>query len=250
MIDETAAAGFGAQAGAYERGRPSYPADAVAWLIDRLAIAPGSRVLDLGSGTGKLTRLLVPSGADLVAVEPVAAMREQFRDAVPGIEVLDGTAEAIPLPDQSVAAVVVAQAFHWFDADCALREISRVLRPGGALGLVWNERDESVAWVRELTAITHWDVRMPYKVGTDWRSVLDASGVFEAAAKMQFPYEQELDVEGLVDRVSSVSYLAAMSDEERAPYLDRVRALVDGFPQPFVLPYVTSTYTCRRLPPS
>jgi SAM-dependent methyltransferase len=250
VIDETAAAGFGAQAGAYERGRPSYPNAAVAWMIDRLEITRGSRVLDLGSGTGKFTRLLVPSGAELLAVEPVPAMREQFRSAVPGIEVLDGTAETLPLPDSSVDAVVCAQAFHWFDADQALREITRVLRPLGGLGLIWNERDESVPWVRELTVITHWDVRMPYRVGTDWRSVLDASGLLEPSEKRQFPYEQELDVEGLVDRVSSVSYLAAMSAEERAPYLDRVRELVDGFPRPFVLPYVTSTYTCRRLLPS
>ena len=250
MIDETAAAGFGAQASAYERGRPSYPDAAVTWLVDQLRIRAGTRVLDLGAGTGKFTRLLEATGADLVAVEPVEAMRAAFRNAVPNVEALDGSAEAIPLASRRVDAVVVAQAFHWFDAERALAEIARVLKPGGALGLVWNERDESVPWVRELTTVIHWDICMPYAVGTDWRSVLDRSGLFAPSEMSRFSYEQELDAEGLVDRVSSVSYLAAMSAQDRAPYLDQVRALVAGFPKRFVLPYVTTAYACRRLTPS
>jgi len=152
-LSDVAAAGFGAGAQDYERGRPSYPDDLVVWMAERLRIGAGSRVVDLAAGTGKLTRLLVPTGADLVAVEPVAAMREQLAAVVPGVPALDGTAESIPLAPASVDAVTVAQAFHWFDADAALAEIARVLRPGGALGLVWNERDVREPWVAELSKL-------------------------------------------------------------------------------------------------
>jgi ubiquinone/menaquinone biosynthesis C-methylase UbiE len=125
-----AARGFEQAADAYERARPTYPQAAVAWLCERLAVRRGRRVLDLAAGTGKLTRSLVAAGADVVAVEPIAAMRERLP---PEVEALDGTAEAIPLPGASVDAVTVAQAFHWFDAEPALAEIHRVLRPGGTL---------------------------------------------------------------------------------------------------------------------
>ena len=171
-INEQAEAGFGRGAATYERGRPSYPADAIDVLVRELGIGPDRDVLDLAAGTGKLTRLLVPTGARLVAVEPVAAMADQLRTAVPGVEVHDGTAEAIPLPDGSVDAVVVGQAFHWFDAPVALAEIARVLRPGGGLGLIWNERDSSVPWVAELTArsagTSATGGRVPYTLEEDW----------------------------------------------------------------------------------
>ena len=134
-VNPVAAAGFGRAADAYERSRPSYPADAVARLAAELEIRPARRVLDLAAGTGKFTRLLAEIGADLVAVEPSAAMRSQFAVVLPDIPLHEGTAEQIPLADDSVDAVVVAQAFHWFDAEPALAEISRVLRPEGRLGL-------------------------------------------------------------------------------------------------------------------
>ena len=134
-VNPVAAAGFGRAADVYERSRPSYPADAVARLVSELDIRAGRRVLDLAAGTGKLTRLLAEHGAELVAVEPSAAMREAFVSVLPGVPVHEGTAEKIPLADTSVDAVVVAQAFHWFDAPRALVEIARVLRPVGGLAL-------------------------------------------------------------------------------------------------------------------
>jgi SAM-dependent methyltransferase len=124
---------FGPAAGDYEAARPSYPPEAVALLERELGVGPGARVCDLAAGTGKLTRLLASTGADVVAVEPVPGMRDQLLATTPGVEVLDGTAEAIPLPDGSVDVVTVAQAFHWFRFDEALAEIARVLRPGGTL---------------------------------------------------------------------------------------------------------------------
>ena len=140
-IHPTAAAGFSAARRSTSGHGPGYPDEAVAWVAERLGIGPGRDVLDLAAGTGKLTRQLVPLGARIVAVEPIDAMRAELERAVPAVEALAGTAEAIPLPDGSVDAVTCAQAFHWFRADEAVREIRRVLRPGGGLALLWNGRD-------------------------------------------------------------------------------------------------------------
>ena len=146
-IHELAAKGFQAGADAYERGRPSYPDEAIAFTVEMLGLDAAATVVDLGAGTGKLTRLLVPSGARVVAVEPVEGMRRKLVELAAGaVRVLDGTAEAIPLPNGSADAVVVGQAFHWFAGAPALREIHRVLCPDGRLALLWNVRDESEPW--------------------------------------------------------------------------------------------------------
>ena len=132
-VHQAAAIGFDRAADAYERSRPSYPPEAIECIRAELAIGVGSRVLDLAAGTGKLTRLLIPLGATLVAIEPVAGMRRILQTLHPQLDVRDGTAEAIPLDDGSLDAVTCAQAFHWFDGPKALAEIRRVLRPGGGL---------------------------------------------------------------------------------------------------------------------
>jgi ubiquinone/menaquinone biosynthesis C-methylase UbiE len=149
----TAAAGFDRAADAYERGRPAYPADAVAHLAAHFRLGEGVTVLDLAAGTGKLTRMLATTGATVIAVEPVEGMRRVLAEVVPGARVLDGTAEAIPVEDGAVDAVTVAQAFHWFDSDRAVAEIARALRPGGGLGLIWNTFDTSVPWVETLRTL-------------------------------------------------------------------------------------------------
>jgi SAM-dependent methyltransferase len=246
-INPLAGAAFSSAAEAYERGRPSYPHEAVERLVSELGMEPGRRVLDLAAGTGKFTRLLLPTGADLVAVEPVAAMRAQLRASAGTIALLAGTAELLPFRDGSVDAICVAQAFHWFDAARALPEIARVLRPGSGLGLIWNERDESLPWAAALTRIMRWDVQMPYRVGTDWRAEVDGCGLFTEMQRQKFNYEQELDIETLVQRVASTSYIAAMEERERASLLGQVRDLVAAFPPRFMLPYVTDVYWCRRL---
>jgi SAM-dependent methyltransferase len=247
-VNPVASAGFGKLAAAYERGRPSYPDDAIALLARELGIGPGRRVLDLAAGTGKLTRLLVAFGADVIAVEPVDGMRAQLTANVADVEVLDGVAEAIPLDDASVDVVMVAQAFHWFDAPAALAEMARVLRPGGGVGLMWNERDESVPWVNELSQIMRWNTRKPYDTELDWCATLDRSERFTKARHAHFGYVQMLDADTLVERVESTSYLAAMTDAERAPYEARVRALVADFSSPFGLPYDTHVYWCSKRP--
>lgn len=248
-VHPTAAKGFGDGADAYERGRPGYPAEAVDLLVAELGIGPGRTVVDVGAGTGKLTRLLVPTGARVVAVEPVAAMRAGLARLVPGAEAVDGTAESLPVADGAADAVTVAQAFHWFDAPAALAEFARVLRPGGGLALVWNTRDESEPWVARLSAMIHWhDSPIPsYDRGQDWPAVVGAGGLFTAVRSRRFPYVQEMDADLLVERVLSTSYIAAKPAGERASIAAGVRDLVAGFPERFPLPYVTDVFWCHRL---
>ena len=153
QIHESAAKGFAAGADAYERGRPEYSTEAIAKLVEELRIGPGTRVLDLAAGTGKLTRALLPSGAEIVAVEPIPEMRAKLEASAPGVEAIEGTAERIPLPNHSVDAVVIGQAFHWFDGVRATSEIRRVLKPGGAVGLIWQSRDPKLDWILRLNEI-------------------------------------------------------------------------------------------------
>lgn len=249
-----AALGFDSNAVAYERARPSYPAEAVAHLVEHGAIGPGRRVIDLAAGTGKLTRLLVPTGADVVAVEPVAGMRAQLAAGLPGIVVLDGTAEDLPLPDDSADAVTVAQAFHWFDAPVALAEIRRVLHPGGHLLLLWNTRDRGHDWVRAFgdLLVDGPDAERPYDsyYDVDYAALVASAGGFTPVELWAHAWEQPCDPDLLVARAESVSVVGALADAERARVLDRVRELARTHPDlagrgSFGFPYVTRVYRCR-----
>ena len=254
-----AALGFDRNAVAYERARPSYPAEAVAHVVGHGAIGPGRRALDLAAGTGKLTRLLVPTGADLVAVEPVAAMRDQLATALPGIEVLDGTAEDLPLPDSSVDAVTVAQAFHWFDAPVALAEVRRVLRPSGHLFLIWNARDRNHDWVRVFgdLLVDGPDAERPYDsyYDVDYAALVASAGAggFTPVELWSHAWEQPYDEDLLVARAESVSVVGALAPDKRARVLDRVRHLARTHPDlagkaTFAFPYVTRVYRCLTTP--
>ncbi|MEO5837179.1 MAG: class I SAM-dependent methyltransferase [Acidimicrobiales bacterium] len=252
LVDPADAWGADQNASSYERGRPSYPPAAVEHLARVLNIGPGRTVVDLGAGTGKFTRLLLATGATVVAVEPQAAMRAELSAASAAsssssVEVLDGGAESIPLPDASVDVVCAATAFHWFDHEVAMPEIARVLRDGGGLGLIWNERDERVPWVREMTEIIRWDGYRPYGVTFDWRPFIGLGGFFTYDGRLQLPYAQLLDRASFVDRVSSISYISTLSPEARAPVLARCAELVAGFDEPFELPYQCDVIWASRV---
>lgn len=254
-VHDVAARGFATAGGAYETGRPEYPAAAIACLVEHLSIRQGSDVLDVGAGTGKLARLILPMGARVTGIEPVAGMREAFARALPGVAILDGTAEALPVPDASADAIVVGTAFHWFDGVAALREARRVLRPGGGLGIVWAVRDESVAWVAELLAMVATYLRgdPPRYASGAWRAAFaspEADAWFTPLQAATFPFSYEVDREAVVARVASTSFVGAAGEGERAEILDRARALLATHPQTrgrnrLEFPHRADVYWCR-----
>lgn len=245
-IDDLAARGFQAGAAAYELARPGYPDEALAVLRSELRIDQGTTVCDLAAGTGKLTRRLVELGASVVAVEPVKGMRAQLQAAVPGVEAVEGTAESIPLPDASVDVVTVAQAFHWFEAPSALVEIARVLKPGGGLAMVWNERDESTAWVAEMSRLIRWHERTVSRYQhVDWAGVVAEAQRFTRLQERSLQWDQPMTRDMLADRVRSISYIAVMPPTERERLAAEVTTLVGRLPEPFALPYLCRIQWCH-----
>lgn len=232
---------FGVVADAYERARPGYPDEAVRWLA---GVAPRD-VVDLGAGTGKLTRSLVALGHRVTAVEPLEEMLAHLRTTVPAAVAVAGSAEAIPLDDASADVVAVAQAFHWFDHPVALREITRVLRPEGRLALVWNTRDDRKPWVARLSAA----IGSETVESRDATEPVDASGLFGPVERATFDHAQRLDREGLRDLVLSRSYCATRTRAERAPVLAEVERLFDehGEGGSIELPYLTECFRASAL---
>jgi SAM-dependent methyltransferase len=247
MSVHRAARGFDRAAEVYDRIRPDYPREAIEWLADVLRLAPGSVVLDLAAGTGKLTGPLVSTGARVIAVEPSEEMLALLGRVVPAADALTGTAEGIPLADASVDAVTVAQAFHWFANDAALGEIHRVLRPNGALALVWNRRDLTApahALLEELMATKVGDT--PRHRDPDWNRVIDESPLFEPLAAVELPNVQRLPVGGLVERAASTSFIAALPEAERQELLAEVARREAALPKPIELPHVCELFAFRR----
>jgi SAM-dependent methyltransferase len=252
-IHESAARGFALVPDIYERGRPMYPFEAVRRLVRELGIQPRSTVLDLAAGTGKLTRLIAQIGATVVVVEPVNEMRKRLLETVPEAKAFSGTAEAIPLADASVDAVTVGQAFHWFDGDAALAEIHRVLRPGRRLGLIWNMKDESVDWVRLLAEIIEpYRGSAPKVASGAWKEAFERTKLFTPLQRARFSFVHDVDVETVVARVVSISFIAALDRAVRERVAAQVRELVRSHPETrgrvrFPLRYRTGVYWCERL---
>jgi SAM-dependent methyltransferase len=251
-VHRSAAVGFERAAEAYEHGRPAFPAEAIAFLTDRLRLDHGTTLVELGAGTGKLTRLLVPTGARIVCIEPVAAMRAALTAAVPGVETIDALAEDLPLPDRSADAAVAAQAFHWFDAERAVAELTRALRDGAGLALVWNVRDEGAAWVRAMS-----DLIEPFRGDTPghramrWREAFERTDSFTPLARTSFGYGHRTTPDGIVDRTLSISFIAALPADERAAVAEGMRRLLASDPDikgraEIVFPYRTDVWTCDR----
>jgi ubiquinone/menaquinone biosynthesis C-methylase UbiE len=234
---------FDRAAEAYERARPTYPPEAIDWIIEAVGLRSGDPVVDLAAGTGKLTRLLVERGLDVVAVEPVAGMRAVLAQRVPQARAVDGTAEAIPLPDACARAVTVAQAFHWFDPERAPSEIARVLAPDGALVIMANIRDKEDPLQEQLEKLMG-----PYRGDYPNRNWLDtwADNPLFVPEYREFRHEQLLDTETFVERVASVSWIASLPPDENARVLEATRALVAGTEEPIRMPYITEVRICRR----
>lgn len=251
-VHTAARQGFERQAGTYARGRPGYPPELRGWLEATLGLGPGRTVADVGAGTGKFTRLLVATGADVVAVEPVDAMRDRLHAELPSVRALDGAAQALPLEDGSLDAIVCAQAFHWFASGAALDEFARVLKPGGRLGLVWNVRDESLDWVAALTRIiTPYEGDAPrFHKGT-WRQAFPHAA-FGPLHETVFEQRHEGPPdEVIVDRFMSVSFIAALPDNEKTKVLAQIRDVIDHHPAlrgrtRVALPYHTQAFAAVR----
>ncbi|MFE7189445.1 class I SAM-dependent methyltransferase [Kitasatospora sp. NPDC057541] len=250
------ASSFGSAAVAYAEHRPDYAQAAVRWALEA---APGTRVLDLGAGTGKLTGTLVALGADVVAVEPDAAMLGELRRALPAVRALPGSAERIPLPDASVDAVVAGNAMHWFDMAVAGPEIARVLAPGGVLAGLWNLLDDEVDWVAGLARVSGTEAIGERDTPASWRAVtagmhLPANGDaarFGSPEQSAFPHGQRRTADSLVDTLATRAGMLVMPEREREArrgairaYLAGRRELADG---EFTLPMLTGVLRAKRL---
>jgi SAM-dependent methyltransferase len=255
-VHHAAASGFETAADTYVRGRPDYPPELAGWLREAVGLAAGDTAVDLGAGTGKFTPYLLATGARVIGVEPVAAMRAKFTASHPGIEVVAGTADAIPLPDASVDAVVCAQSFHWFATRAALADIHRVLKPGGRLALVWNMRDARVGWVAELDRIVNAvEGETPRYHSGAWRKAFPFPG-FGELQEAHFAVGHTGAVEDVVlNRVRSTSFIASLPQAQRAQVDAQVRALIARTPAlnasgSVTVPYTTAAFvtTKERVP--
>ena len=252
-VHAAAAAGFAAGAATYAAGRPEYPAEVEGWLSEDLRLGPGRAALDLGAGTGKFLSRLRSVGARLYAVEPVPAMLQRLIADNPDVAAKAGTAERIPFADASMDAIVCAQSFHWFANAAALAEMRRVLKIGGALGLIWNVRDESVDWVAALTRImTPYEGDAPRFGGGRWREVFPAEG-FSPLIERRFAHAHFGPPERvIVDRILSTSFIAALGAVEQGRIAARVREFVAATPAlagraEVAFPYETRAFHCVRI---
>jgi ubiquinone/menaquinone biosynthesis C-methylase UbiE len=255
-IHPAALLGFSEAALSYTRGRPEYPSDILDWLREKVGIYPGQTVVDLAAGTGKFTKSLLKTGANVIAVEPVDAMRAQLARSLPGVPAIAGTAQAIPLDDGSADAIVSAQAFHWFATSEALTEIHRVLKPGGKLGLVWNMPDDRVGWVAAIEEIIK-----PYEVDAPrlfrkgkWRLVFPDAR-FSDLEESEFSHQHVGPAQQvIIERALSLSFIATLQASEKAKVAARLRTLIATHPElkdrpDIALPYRTFAYCCVRRSP-
>lgn len=250
-IDPRAASGFAAVADAYQRGRPSYPTEAVDRIVEYLQLNEESRVIDLAAGTGQLSRLLRERVGRLTAVEPSPPMRAKISADLPEVSVLDGTAESIPLADAAGDAVVVGEAFHWFQTAAAAAEIARVLTEHGGLALLWNSATWSsndTPWLEDFRSIVrqHKQAAGGCPAGNGaWQEAFENTGHFDPLLHSQFSHTQTLQSADFLAQVASWSWIANLEDERRAEVLGDVEAVVKEHDE-LTIPYRTDLYLTRR----
>jgi SAM-dependent methyltransferase len=247
---------FGAAAAAYAEHRPNYAPAAVRWALEP---APGLGVLDLGAGTGKLTATLIALGAEVTAVEPDPAMMTELRRALPAVRALAGSAEALPLPDASVGAVLAGNALHWFDMAVAGPEIARVLVPDGILAGLWNVLDDRVDWVASLEQLSGSAAIGPRDTFSSWRAATASLHVpgdgsearFGSPEQAEFPHGQRRTAESLVATIATRAGMLVMPQQEREAALDRIGGFLASRPETargeFTLPMLTGVLRVRRL---
>jgi len=247
--------GFADAADAYELGRPGYPPEAIEVLCDELRLAPGARVADVGAGTGKLTRALLAAGLDVVAVEPADGMRARLREELGVVEARAGTAEALPLPDGSVDAVAVGEAFHWFDAARAVPELARVIRPGGGLGVLAHAAAgdsalEGRAWAVELNQVLRAVRPTDHPAFVQEGSLSDpieAHDAFGPVMRTDVTHIHRADRAAMVASVASMSFVGVMADDERRKLLEQIDRLLAAHDlETFETPLRTTVWTARR----
>lgn len=250
-IHTTAMEGYKGVADTYNKGRPGYPEDAITFIKQRFGISQGTHLLDLGAGTGKFTQYFVNSGADITAVEPVPGMLKSLLEQHTSIKGVEGTAENIPVGDNSIDVVVSAQAFHWFDAAKAANEVLRVLKPNGYLVMVWNNRDESYPWVKALTEIMD-----PYSGDTprsrygNWRKPFDSGEIFTKLEFKEFVHSHIGDSKMVLNRVLSTSFISKLPDTEKTKVISQVNDLISRTPElqreKVEFPYLTEVFWCQK----
>lgn len=248
-MSDAKATSFGAAADDYQATRPDYPFEAVAWMLERMP-HESRRVADVGAGTGKLTRVLTESpDAEVIAIDPDPMMLAKLTESVPGVPTFIGTAEQLPIPDASLDAVVLGQAWHWVDPVAASAEIGRVVAPGGALGLIWNIRDEREEWVRRLTAIIHSSSAENMVNGPTSRGP-QITAPFGLVEVERWEWKRAMTRAQLHRMADSRSYLITASDRERRGIHDDMDALFDELgmtrEQTIDLPYVTTAFRALR----
>ncbi|MEV6368621.1 class I SAM-dependent methyltransferase [Micromonospora musae] len=246
MVDHTQALSFGAAAAEYDRFRPRYPEAALRWALAGVAAVP-ARVVDLGAGTGILTRGVLTLGHEVIPVEPDPGMRARLDAATPGTTALAGSAEAVPLPDGTADAVLVGQAYHWFDRERAHAELARLLRPGGTFAPIWNTRDERVGWVAELGRIAH----LGDSSGNVAEKYVDFGPEFQPIEAGEFEHTTTLTPDDVFALIRTRSYWLTASAEERQRVERGVRELLATHPDlagraTVELPYRTVVLRARR----
>lgn len=246
MVHDAAARGFDREASTYQRARPSYHPDVVDRFVERYG---HGAVLEIGAGTGIFTRQLVDRGVTVVAIEPVPGMRQRLVDALPTLDVRDGTAEALPVASGSFDTVVVAQAFHWFDWPRALDDIHRVLRQGGHLVTVWNVKQRTAGWFEAYTEIVDRHAGdTPRHSDMTWRAAIDDDDRCELVDDWGVEHPQPVDEDGVVARALSTSYIAALGDDERAEVVADLRRVLAGVAEPLEFPYRSELQAWRCRP--
>lgn len=244
--------GYSGIAGHYEKGRPEYPQQAISFLTHVLGLQTGEKVLDLGSGTGKLTRALEPFGLSLIAVEPVPELRMVFSEQFPSVPVWAGQAEKIPLDSETLDAVLVGTAFHWFDGETALKEIARVLKPGQPLGLIWNVFDGDVEWVKQIRALLEDEENRATHDGLKWQEAFQKTSLFTPLQAKTIRYSFPGSVQDVLDRVYSAKVMGKFSALQKARVIKKTLEILDSYPETkgkaiFEIPYRIEMYWCHLM---